>query len=100
MNDEADLARYRWLRDLKCNSLTLSRDDDHACNYMTASEWIDRGPETFADVDPAELQRMRDANTIWRLQVYPHTPVGFNVWHGATAEAAIDAAMRDYGASA
>lgn len=31
--------RYAWLTSLKCNSFTLSRDDDHACNYMTAAEW-------------------------------------------------------------
>jgi len=29
---------------------------------------------------------------IWRLQIYPDTPIGFNVWHGATLDAAIDAA--------
>ena len=30
---------------------------------------------------------------IWRLQIYPDTPIGFNVWHGATLDAAIDAAL-------
>jgi hypothetical protein len=88
-----DAARYRWLRDLACNSLHLTRDGDHACNYMTASDWIDNTIQDFSDDDPAEVERMRAANTIWRLQVYPNTPVGFNVWHGSTLDAAIDAAM-------
>ncbi len=88
-----DAARYRWLRDLKCNSFSVGKDEDHASNYMTASDWIDENPDWYRDDDPAEVQRMRDTNTIWRLQVYPHTPVGFNVWNAATLDAAIDAAM-------
>ena len=91
----ADAARYRWLRDLRCNSVSVSRDDDHACNYMTASEWIDNNADWYVDDNPEEVQRMRDTNTIWRLQVYPNTPVGFNVWNGSTLDSAIDAAMRD-----
>lgn len=88
-------ARYRWLRDLKCNQLYLTRDGDHACNYMTAREWIAEHPEDFADDDPAEVELMAATNTIWRLQIYPRTPVGFNVWHASTMDAVIDAAMRD-----
>ena len=91
----ADAARYRWLRDLRCNSVSVSRDDDHACNYMTASEWIDNNADWYVDDNPEEVQRMRDTNTIWRLQVYPNTPVGFNAWNGSTLDSAIDAAMRD-----
>ena len=90
-------ARWVWLTTLKCNSLHLTRDEDHACNYVSAKEWIeDYHPEIFEGTDPEELQRMKDTNTIWRLQIYPNTPIGFNVWHGATAEAAVDAAMKDY----
>lgn len=92
-----DADRWKWLATLKCNSLTLSRDD-HACNYVTAKQWIEEyQPEMFTDVEPAEVQRMKDANTIWCLQIYQHTPVGFNLWFGATAEAAVDAAMASYG---
>lgn len=90
-----DAARYRWLRDLRCNSLHLTRDGDHACNYMTAKQWIEEGgmhEADVADTPPNELQRMKDTNTIWRLQVYPNTPIGFNVWNAATLDAAIDAA--------
>lgn len=90
---ERDAARYRWLRDHKCCELTLSRDGDHACNYMTSSAWIDDHPDDFADDPQDEVQRMRDTNTIWRLQIYPNTPVGFNFWNGATLDAAIDRAM-------
>lgn len=90
-----DAMRYRWLRHHICNSLHLERDGDHACNYVSAGEWIDKNPEWFEDEDPAELERMRAADTIWKLQIYPNTPNGFNVWHGATLDAAVDAAMTD-----
>jgi hypothetical protein len=93
----SDSARWQWLANLKCNSFTLCRDDDHACNYVTAKQWIEeRSSESFDQVPPDELQRMKDTNTIWSLQIYPHTPIGFNVWYGATAEYVIDAAMADY----
>lgn len=92
--------RWRWLAELHCNSFSLGRDENHACNYVTARKWIEEFcPDDFADVDPAELERMKAANTIWALQIYPHTPVGFNIWHGATAEYVIDAAMADYAAA-
>lgn len=89
-----DAERYQWITTLKCNSLTLSRNDDHACNYMTASDWIDEHPDWYVDDDPGEVVLMRVTNTIWRLQIYPNTPVGFNVWNASTADAAIDAARK------
>ena len=92
---KADAERYRWLREEKCNSLHLTRDGDHACNYVTAKEWIEKFmPDDFADDPQDEIQRMKDTNTIWALQIYPNTPIGFNVYHAATLDAAIDAARK------
>jgi len=89
-----DAGRYRRVRDLACNQLYLTRDGDHACNYMTAKDWIEANHhEYFSDVPPDELQRMKDTNTIWQLQIYPNTPVGSNVWHGATLDSVVDAAL-------
>ena len=94
MTAAQDAKRYRWLREHKCNSLHLDHDGDHACNYVTAKEWIEEYcPDDFTDNSAAEIQAMKDANTIWRLQIYPHTPIGCNVWKGATLDAVIDAAM-------
>lgn len=92
--DAVDAARYRWLRDMRPCSFTLGYNDDHTSNYMTASEWIDNNSDWFSDCPADEIQKMRDANTIWTLQVYPNTPVGFNVWSAASLDAAIDAAMK------
>ncbi len=89
-----DAARYRWLRDRVCNQLFLSRDEGHATNYTTAREWIEQyDPESFTDCDPSEVEKMKETNTVWRLQVYPHTPVGFDLWHGASLDRVIDSAM-------
>lgn len=90
--DAEDAQLFRWLREIPCVSLHLSRNDPHACNYMTARQWIEEQAERFDDVPAAELQAMKDTNTIWSLQIYPNTPVGFNVWHGATLGATIRAA--------
>ncbi len=93
-------ARWQWLATLKCHSFSLERDE-HKASYMTATQWIeDCLTDRFASLAPempeGELQKMRDTDTIWALQIYPHTPIGFNVWYGATAESVIDAAMEAY----
>jgi hypothetical protein len=93
--DERDAEKWRWLRDATPCSLTLSRNDGHAINYMTATQWIEQFADDFADDDPAEVERMKATNTIWTLQVYPNTPVGFYRWNGATLDAAIDAALKE-----
>lgn len=89
-----DAALFRLLRDLPCNSLYLTKNE-HAGDYRTAAEWIDLNPYDFSGDDPAEIERMKQTNTIWRLQIYPRTPVGFEMWHCATLAAAINAARED-----
>jgi hypothetical protein len=90
-----DAERYRWLRDIKCCSMSLTLNDDHSPNYVDAAEWIEEhAPEDFVHTPPEEVQRMKDTNTIWGLQIYPHTPIGFNKWNAASLDAAIDAARQ------
>lgn len=89
-----DAERYRWLRDAKCNALHFSHDDEQSINYVSAKEWIeDYVPERYEDVPAEELQRMKDMNSIWSLQVYPDSPVGFWLIYGATADSVIDQAI-------
>jgi hypothetical protein len=90
---ERDAGRYRWLRDIKCCNLRLTFND-HAVNYVTATDHIENHAAYWhADDDPAEVQRMKDTNTIWTLQIYPRTPIGFDCWNAATLDTAIDTAM-------
>ena len=94
MTERKDAERHRWLSGLKCNHFHLTLNDDNACNYCTAEEWIERhAPEEFAEVDPTELQKMKDTNTIWCLHIYPHTPNGSYTFYAATMGAVIDEAM-------
>lgn len=95
---ERDAARYRWLRDSKHNALHLERNGDHASSYRTAKEWIEEdAPEWFKD-EPAEaVAAMKATNTIWALQVYPDTPIGFVHLSRATLDEVIDIAMADDG---
>ena len=88
----ADAERYRWLRDDKSNSLIISRNDGHASNYMTASEWIDCYPEMFGDVEPEHITAMRESGDIWEVHWYPDTPIGFYRVFRSTLNEAIDEA--------
>lgn len=93
--DRKDAERYRWIRDRKPNQLHLNYND-HACNYVTAKVWIEEyQPDTYKDEPQEAVQAMKDADTIWTLQVYPNTPVGFNWIHRATLDAVIDEAMKE-----
>jgi hypothetical protein len=88
---KADAERFRLLRDLQCVALHLHRND-HATDYRSAKEKIEDCDSSYYDgTEPAELQRMKDTNTIWTLHWYPDTPIGFCKSHGATLEAALDA---------
>lgn len=91
--------RYQWLANLKCNHFHLTRNDENAANYMTAEEWIASEAGDFEDVPEEELAAMKATNTIWSLQIYPDTPIGFYVWLGATLDSVIDRAMLHFAAS-
>lgn len=91
-----DARRYQWLRDIQCNHFSLSLNEDPAINYVTVKKFIEEfDPEWLHDIEPDELQKMKDTNTLWHLQIYPNTPIGFNVYFGATLDEAIDAALAE-----
>jgi hypothetical protein len=96
---EADAARYRWLRDSSACSLTLTHNDHHVV-YESLADVLERSADDpladyYSDVPADEKARMVASDSVWTLHVYPNTPVGFNVWHGATLDTAIDAALAD-----
>lgn len=67
------------------SSLTIGFNDDHAANYVTAQEWFDEwghyqgGDKDYIDWASEEerLKALRE-NSVWTLQWYPNTPIGFN----------------------
>ena len=88
--------RADFLSKSRFNELILSCNESTSSNYCTAQEWIEEhDPESFEECSPEEIQAMKDTNTIWRLQIYPDTPIGFYVWYGATMESVVDAAIEE-----
>lgn len=67
--------------------------------YQTAAQAIQENFNGWFDddsfVSPEEKQRCIDTNTIWGIQWYPHTPVGFHKVLASTLEAAVAAVLRE-----
>ena len=85
-----DTERLDWLEKNPHNNLVIFHNDHHS-NYQDADAEID-GNDTYSDDPPEVVQRMRELDSIWRLQVYPDTPIGFYAYNRPTLREAIDAA--------
>jgi hypothetical protein len=73
--------------------LTLEHDP-HLTVYLTVAQWLAEfreGEPDFSDADAR--QRAIDTNSVWVLQWYPRTPVGFN-WIAAPTLAEVLAFAR------
>lgn len=81
---------YEWLTQLKCVSLSLELNG-HAASRMTAAEAIDMGSYgvSMMLVPIALIMQMRTDNVIWRLQIYPRTPITSYSWFGPTIDSVI-----------
>ncbi len=91
-----DAERFEWLASWKANQIYVERDVDHATNYQTAAEWLDSGyHDDFKYVTPERIAEMKRTNTIWRVQIYPDTPIGSHIWYGPTLRDVIDQAMAE-----
>jgi len=63
----------------KHSSLTLSVNDEIACNYVSVKEGMEQGGyfESTDWVSEEEKQKCIETNRVWTLHWYPDTPVGF-----------------------
>ena len=84
-----------WLPKHKCG-LYLTHNE-HKDIYESAKDWIENRQFEDDFVSPEEMQKAIDEDSIWRLQWYPETPVGFYSVAAASLEA-IEAAIRERGA--
>jgi hypothetical protein len=80
----------------KHSSLILSFNDGPGPNYMTVREYY----ESFEDdryswISEEEKQKAFENNSVWVLQWYPQTPVGFCEIRGSTLEAVIEAFKKE-----
>jgi hypothetical protein len=75
------------------SSLTIGFNDDCACNYTSVAQWVDEdnlqdGAELW--VSPEERVRAIENNSMWTLQWYPQTPVGFHKSAASSLGALLD----------
>lgn len=62
--------------------------NENTTNYESVEDYIKREEENLG-IDwatPTSRERAIATNSIWELQWYPNTPIGFNVTMGATLE--------------
>lgn len=87
--------RFEFLAKLHaCNHVCLGHNENKA-SYMTAKQEIESHTAFYKGVPRETLLAMIEADSIWALQVYPETPVGFFVFHGPTLESVIDEAWEE-----
>lgn len=82
----------------KCISLTVSFNE-HAGLYQTAEEWLADNESLHPDgprwdwVSPEEREKAIRENSVWTLQWYPDTPVGFCMLAAASFDVLMAAAQ-------
>ncbi|QUM73308.1 hypothetical protein [Sphingopyxis granuli] len=92
-------AMLRGLMHGEFSSLSISFNDQHACNYMTAQEWSETGldAESYRRtgwVSYDERDKALQDNSVWEAHWYPHAPTGFHVLR-ASSLTALCAALTD-----
>lgn len=74
------------------SSLSLSFNEGPAPNYMTvAQEDDDPFKKPYDWVSEEERQKARKTNSLWVLQWYPNTPIGFNAIAASSLPALFEA---------
>lgn len=81
-------------------SLHISHNQ-HKCYYESAAEYLNRpegpGPGGFDEdewVSRGDFDAAIATDSIWEIQWYPNTPVGFCMAYGSTLENALKAANK------
>jgi hypothetical protein len=76
----------------------LTFNDEHAVNYMTAADYFEGSPDwDYGWISPEEREKAIANNSVWTLQWYPDTPVGFLLMRASTAAAVLAAALKESG---
>lgn len=92
-----DAERYAFLKALSPNMFIITRGDN-ATNYETVEQWLaDNDERQWADVIEGERDKITSTKTLWTLQVYPETPIGFFAWAASSLDVLIDKAIGEFG---
>lgn len=88
-----DTERYEFLKKWAPNHLIIDRGDNNM-NYESVEEWlIDNVCTKWAKVLPGEYEKIIESGSLWTLQVYPDTPIGFYARAASTLDALLDWAI-------
>lgn len=80
------------LPDHKC-SLTIVHND-HKNIYQSAEEWIEEN--TFYQwISEEEKKKAIENDSIWTIQVYPETPIGFYAYAASNLETLLEYLAHD-----
>lgn len=77
------------------SSLIIGFNDDHAPNYETDLEAFYEGLDRIHWASDEERRKALSSNSVWTIQWYPDTPVGFCCVGASTFEAAARFALRN-----
>lgn len=91
--DGRDGEMYRQIASYRGCVLHITRNENHAVNYMSLSDYVENWPEDYRDVPKEELEKMIATNTDWCVHFFPTTPGGSYACHGATLDAAMEVAL-------
>ncbi|MBB3386024.1 MULTISPECIES: hypothetical protein [unclassified Rhizobium] len=74
----------------------LTFNDEHSINYETAAEYFSGNPDWDRGwISPEEREKAITTNSVWTLQWYPETPIGFHIVRASSAAAVIAAALKE-----
>lgn len=72
----------------RCKASVTLTVNDHRTEYINVQQYLERDE----DVTPEDLRRMIEAGTIYELQFYPDTPVGFYRVYGISFDEVVQKA--------
>lgn len=70
-------------------SMTISHNE-HRSYYQTVEQYLNEEDNSMALITAADRAAMIEADSIWKLQWYPRTPVGSYCVYAATLERAVE----------
>lgn len=73
-------------------SLELSHNE-HKNYYETAQDWLDNNPGHYAWESEEDKQKAIGEDSIWTLQWYPQTPIGFYAIASSNLESLLKRAL-------
>lgn len=78
------------VRSCKCGDITIVRND-HLTSYETIREHLEFERDRCKEgVDENLIIACEETGEVWRIQIYPDSPVGFHITYGNTLEIACE----------